>query len=102
QEFEQRTAALLQSAGFIVSQPSLRREQGADFAVWIDDIDEALGNPLLVEVKAGDISLRRLHDAAANLRRYVAKTHGRCALLVYWDEANRKYPEVSLEWPLIF
>jgi hypothetical protein len=100
-ELERRTADLLQQAGFIVSGLSDHRTRGADFAVWIDELDQSLGNPLLVEVKAGDLSTGRLRDAASQLRHHVAKTHGRCALLVYWDRSNREFTSVSTEWPLI-
>jgi hypothetical protein len=102
QEFERRTAALLQEAGFIVSWPTERRDQGADLAVWIDELQHVLGNPLLVEVKAGDMSTARLSEAASRLREYVARTQGRCALLVYWDRRNREFPSVFSGWPLVF
>lgn len=102
QEFEQRTANLLREAGYILSYPSERRDRGADFAVWIDEIEQSLGSPLLVEVKAGDLSSGKIHEAAVQLRHHVAKTHGKCALLVYWDRKNRKFPPISTEWPLVF
>lgn len=102
QEFEQRTAELLRSAGFIVSEPSESRDQGADFAVWIDELQNSLGNPVLVQVKVGEFSGARLEEAASQLRHYVAKTHGRCGLLVYWDRQSREFPAVSVDWPLIF
>lgn len=101
-EFEQRTAKLLQEAGFIVSWPTERRDKGADFAVWIDEVEHSLGNPLLVEVKAGLLSVQQIRQAASRLRASVAKTHGRSGLLVYWDQHNREYPLVSSDWPLIF
>jgi hypothetical protein len=100
-ELEQRTAELLREAGFIVSDPSASRDQGADFAVWIDEVQYSLGNPLLVEVKAGDLSNTSLEEAASQLRTYVAKTHGRCGLLVYWDRQSREFPDVSVDWPLV-
>ena len=102
QEFEQKTAALLQKGGFIVSWPTERRDKGADFAVWIDELQHSIGNPLLVEVKAGKLSMKKIREAASQLRAHVAKTHGRCALLVYWDQQNRKFPALSVEWPLVF
>lgn len=101
-EFEQCTAELLRKSGFIVSEPSESREQGADFAVWIDEVQNSLGNPLLVEVKAGDLSSTRLDEAASQLRHYVTKTHGHCGLLVYWDRQSREFPAVSVHWPLVF
>lgn len=100
-DFERQTADLLQQAGFIVSEPTELREQGADFAVWIDELQDSLGNPLLVEVEVGDLSAGLLRQAAARLRHHVSKTHGRCALLVYWDEDNREFPPAPPEWPLI-
>jgi len=99
--FERRTAALFEEAGFIVSGPTERREQGADLAVWIDDVQHSLGSPLLVEVKAGELSPTRLDAAASQLREHVAKTHGRCGLLVYWDSHNRAFETASPKWPLI-
>jgi hypothetical protein len=101
-ELEQRTIELLREAGFILSEPSESRDQGADFAVWIDEVQHSLGNPLLVQVKAGDLSRAGLEQAASQLRSYVAKTHGRCGLLVYWDRQGREYPPSSVDWPLIF
>lgn len=102
QEFERLTAELLRKAGFILSEPSESRDQGADFAVWIDEVQNSLGNPVLVQVKVGDLSSARLEEAASQLRHFVAKTHGRCGLLVYWDRQNREFPAVSVDWPLIF
>jgi hypothetical protein len=101
-ELERRTAELLRDSGFIVSDPSESREQGADFAVWIDEVQQSLGNPLLFEVKTGDLSRARLDEAASQLRHYVTKTHGRCGLLVYWDRHSREFPAVSVDWPLVF
>ena len=101
-KFERQTAELFQQAGFIVSEPGKLRDKGVDFAVWIDELDHSLGNPILVEVKAGDISANRLREAASQLRHYVSRTHGRCALLVYWDRSNREFPQALFEWPLVY
>ncbi|MFQ5874111.1 MAG: hypothetical protein ACE5JL_09955, partial [Dehalococcoidia bacterium] len=75
--------------------------QGADFAVWIDELHQSLGNPLLVEVKAGDVTASRLDDAAEQLRYYIGRTHGRSGLLVYWGRQNREYPALDPRWPLV-
>lgn len=100
-ESENKTAELLKEAGFIVTGSEERKDKGADFAVWIDELEDALGTPILVEVKAGNLTDRVIEDAAAQLRKHVANTHGRCALLIYWDHANREFPSLSVEWPLI-
>jgi len=101
-ECEQRTAQILEEAGFILSWASEPHDRGADFAIWVDELQHSLGNPLLVEVKAGNLTLKRINEAASQLRAHVSKTHGRCGLLVYWDQSNREYPFISAEWPLIF
>jgi hypothetical protein len=101
-ECEQRTAQILEEAGFILSWSPESHDRGADFAIWIDDLQHSLGNPLLVEVKAGNLTLRRINEAASQLRAHVSRVHGGGALLVYWDQSNREYPFISAEWPLIF
>jgi len=100
-ELEQRTASLLQEAGFIVSSPTVAQNKGADFAVWADELQSTLGNPLLVEVKGGSLTAKRIEEAAAQLQRYTESVQGRCALLIYWDEHQREFPIVSKGWPLI-
>jgi hypothetical protein len=100
-ELEQRTASLLQDAGFIVASPAEVKDRGADFAVWADELQSTLGNPLLVQVKGGSLTKSRIEEAAAQLRRYAESVQGRCALLVYWDKDQREFPIVSRGWPLI-
>lgn len=100
-DFELQTAELLQKVGLIVSEPNENRDLGADFAIWIDELEYSLGNPLLVEVKAGVLSPEGLREAAANLRRQVLATHGRSALLIYWDRRNREFPSPPSGWPLV-
>jgi hypothetical protein len=104
-QFEDRTAELLRDAGFIVSRRGMERahDQGADLAVWIEELQNyALGNPLLVEVKAGNLTQESIHRAELQLRSYVQKTHGRSGLLIYWDWQNREFPPVEKGWPVIF
>ena len=77
-------------------------DRGVDFAVWIDELEQPLGNPILVQVKAGDFSARRLREAATQLRHYIEKTHSHSGLLIYWDRRNREFPRISSEWPMVF
>jgi hypothetical protein len=101
-ELEFKTAQLFQTSGFLVSLSQRPTSEGADFAVWIDDLSQSFGNPLLVAVKAGELSDREISDAASRLRQNVTKAHGRSGLLVYWDRRNQEFPAVSTDWPLIF
>ena len=101
-DYHAKTAHLFETAGFLVSASKLPEAEGVDFAVWIDSLPPTFGNPLLVEVKAGSLTDGMVSAAASRLREYVMKTQGRCALLVYWDQANRQFPLISSKWPLVF
>jgi Restriction endonuclease len=105
-DVERRTANLFRKAGFILSEGdggvAPGRDRGVDFAVWIDELEQPLGNPILVQVKAGDFSERRLREAAMQLRTYMEKTHSHSGLLIYWDKSNREFPRVSSKWPMVF
>jgi hypothetical protein len=101
EEYERRTAKIFEEAGFIVSAPAERRDQGADLAIWVDELQNTLGSPLLVEIKAGGFSYGRIREAASQLRSHVSKTHGRCGLIVYWDSQGKSIAEALPHWPLI-
>jgi hypothetical protein len=102
-DVERRTANLFRSAGFILSEGAEGAvDRGVDFAVWIDELEQPLGNPILVQVKAGDFSADRLREAAMQLRQYIEKTHSNSGLLIYWDRSNREFPRISSEWPMVF
>lgn len=102
EDFERRTAALFRDAGLIVSSPAERRARGADLAVWIDEFQHSLGNPLLVQVKSGSLSPMLIEEATSQLRRSTAEIHGRSALLVYWDDRSREFPPGPVGFPPVF
>ena len=56
---EQRTAELFRQAGYIVSEQASQSDKGVDLAVWIDELESAIGGPLLVQVKSGHPALDR-------------------------------------------
>lgn len=99
---EKQTADLLRQAGFIISEQPMGGGRGADLAVWADELESFVGGPLLVEIKSGELSERRLQDAAEQLRHHVSSTHGRFGLLIYWDQNGREFPQTSAKWPFIF
>jgi hypothetical protein len=100
--YEQTTASLLEDAGFIVSRQEQAADQGVDLAVWIDELTESLGNPILVEVKGRIASQLMLRDAAEQLRVYVKKIGGRCGLLIYWDNKTKEARNIAQGWPMVF
>jgi hypothetical protein len=99
--FEQLVARLLESAGAVVSKGG-EKEMWADMAVWIDDLQGAIGNPLIVEVKSGRITERRLREAERHMAEFLPKVHARAGLLVYHDADNKNLESTSPTWPLVF
>jgi hypothetical protein len=49
--FEQLVKQLFEASGFIAAEAGGPGEHGADFAVWVDLLQHAFGNPVIVEVK---------------------------------------------------
>ena len=94
-------ADLLKKANMVVVDESHYPDRGADIAIWLDDIESSLGNPVLVEVKAGQLSDQRLRSAESQLRHYLTQTNAKVGLLVYLDTDGRRFPKLSLEWPLV-
>lgn len=98
---ESLVADLFAEASAVVAQERYHPDAGADMAVWLDDIESSLGNPLLVEVKSGRLSQRRLEQAELQLRRYLTQTNAQAGLLVYFDQAGQRFPSSSSMWPLV-
>jgi hypothetical protein len=101
---EQRTAELFRQAGYIVSDQTGPTDKGVDLAVWIDELESAIGGPLLVQVKSGRPTLDRLRQAEEQLREYVLKTNGKFGLLVWWNGSDVSTPPLipdRYKWPMV-
>ena len=100
-DFERLVAKLFEESGAQVSVGNSLADKGADMAVWVDELQPAIGNPLLVEVKAGMLSEARLHQSEQQLRYYLSRINAQMGLLVYWDSEGRRFTPRKHEWPLI-
>ena len=78
--------------------PSVRR---VDFAIWLDKLSPTIGNPLLVEVKSGDITKEGLRKARESLKRYAKESNSRICLLLYLDRNGKRYNQSDYSAPLI-
>jgi len=92
---------LLEKVNMVMAQDSYYPDSGVDIAIWLDSIEATLGNPVLVEVKAGQLSEQFLREAESQLRHYLTKTNARVGLLIYFDQSGRRFPASSPEWPLV-
>lgn len=72
-----------------------------DLALWIDKLQDFLGNPILVEVKYGFLDARIIETAEEHLRHYVLGIQGQSGLLIYFDKSGKRFSPFSGRWPLI-
>jgi hypothetical protein len=99
-DLEWVVARLFEQAGALVATNPSDVVRGVDMVVSIDALEPALGNPLLVEIKAGKMDRKRLKEAERRLRTFVARTPASAGLLVLADD--QLHPaEAHNEWPLV-
>jgi hypothetical protein len=82
-DLERLVADGLKEAGVDVLSTSQDRDGGADLAIWSDDLQDFVGNPLLVAIKSKVSSSRQGADAAWQLAKHVAAAGGLWGLLLY-------------------
>jgi len=98
---EELVAGLLKQADAVVTQERYYPDTGADMAIWLDGIESILGNPVLVEIKAGRLSEERLREAELQLQHYLTQTNARAGLLIYLDQRDQRFPSSPSTWPLV-
>lgn len=82
-KLESLVANALRETGVDVLARSEAQDSGADIAIWSDDLQPFVGNPLLVEIKARLTTPGAAASAAQQLSKYVASTGGLWGLLLY-------------------
>lgn len=92
--------SIFEKEGAIVSH-SGPNDNGADMALWLDSSANSLGNPILVEVKIGQITDSRLSSAEEQLRGYLNATNVQSGLLLYLDSEMKQFGRSIIETPLI-
>ncbi|MBK8968376.1 MAG: hypothetical protein IPM36_17270 [Lewinellaceae bacterium] len=76
-------------------------DKGVDFALWNDELGRVIGNPIIVEVKYGNLSRQNFNNAEFQIKRYTEKSDAKLALLLYLDKNDKRFKiETSLH-PLI-
>jgi hypothetical protein len=76
-------------------------DAGIDFALWSNSLGRIVGNPIIVEVKFGRLTIDTFKNAASQIKRYANSSDAKVALLLYLDKGNKRFKiEHSLS-PLI-
>lgn len=82
-ELESLVANALREAGVDVLARSQAQGRGADLAIWSDELQPFVGNPLLVEIKTKLTTSEAAMSTARQLSKYVTSTGGLWGLLLY-------------------
>jgi hypothetical protein len=89
---ERLTADLLWTAtSTTVEEQRPGTDRGVDFALWNDALQASLGSPLLVEVKAGNISPQRFRETYNQLAQQVLRLGAAAEILLYLDRDARRF-----------
>lgn len=102
QLFERFVLDLFKEAGYQASGESDAQDRGADIALWVDDLQSTLGNPILLQTKTGILDQSGIRQELDQLRHYVEVAQSRCGILVYFDLEGRSFIGSPTGWPLTF
>ncbi|MCK4297268.1 MAG: toll/interleukin-1 receptor domain-containing protein [Candidatus Marinimicrobia bacterium] len=76
-------------------------DKGVDFALWNDELGRVIGNPIIVEVKYGNLTKESFKNAEYQIKRYTEQSDAKLALLLYLDKRNKRHKIQSSLRPLI-
>lgn len=79
---------------------TIARDKGVDFALWNDELGRIIGNPIIVEVKYGNLSNSIFENAEHQIRKYIEKSDAKIALLLYLDKGGKRHKIKSSLRPL--
>jgi hypothetical protein len=91
---------LFEEANITVSQPS-RMDTGADLAIWLNGIEPVIGNPILVEVKGGEATSQRQHEAETKLLQSLGKVAAPAGMIIWVGESSRPR-KTATNLPIVF
>jgi len=77
------------------------RDKGVDFALWNDELGKVIGNPIIVEVKYGNLTESTFRNTEQQIRKYAEQADAKIAILLYLDKRNRRFKIKSSLHPLI-
>ncbi len=96
------TSALLRAAGVTaIEEFHGPAELGVDFAVWSDALSATFGNPILIELKAGNFSESRWMQTLEQVAGALGSSGARLGLFLYLDRKGRRFKSSRAWAPLV-
>lgn len=98
-ELERILEAAFRESGIRITAEPKHGDRTYDFAIWVDELSDLIGNPLLIEVKS-----KLSADDANRIRKQFISSFGKAlprALLVVYSTGDPSLSEKSLGAPLV-
>ena len=80
---------------------SSNKDKGVDFALWSDELGKIVGNPIIIEIKYGNLSNSTIENAEFQLKNYIEKSDAKVAILIYLDKGGKRFKIKSSLNPLM-
>lgn len=98
--FERFVASLFEKANInVVLEPS-QTDRGVDLALWLDDVDQIIGNPILVELKFRT-TIESWKEASNKMQKFLQIGQSPCGLIISGDKLPPTVPPVLSSMPLV-
>ncbi|MDQ8734254.1 restriction endonuclease [Paenibacillus sp. LHD-38] len=89
-DFELLVNEVFDTADFgAVKNDYSKGDNGTDFAIWNDQLTAILGNPILIQVKYGNVVDKEIHFVET-LAKNLINTSSKAAILFYLDRNNKR------------
>lgn len=64
---------------------------GADMSVWLDELENLFGNPILIELKMGHLSKQKLLHTVNQMEKYLERTNAKAGIILYLDKEGNRF-----------
>ena len=96
-------ADLLREGGISVIQQSERSDTGVDFAIWSDELDAILGNPILIQIKRTIRDRDQALQVTNQLTSHIEKSNSKSVIVLYLEGMpSNKIQEVANKFNILF
>lgn len=84
-----------------VSELALADKSRVDIAITNEGLSHYFGNPILIELKTGNLNQNTIENAQYQLQSYINKTDANFGILLYFDKTRRITPSDNFKVPNI-
>jgi len=84
-----------------VSELAVAERSRVDIAISNDALTNYFGNPLLIEIKSGNLNDNSIETGQLQLLNYIHKTDAHFGILLYFDKANKRFSKNVNHYPNI-